>query len=329
MKSGIRWSKAVMGFIVLGGLALVVSMGVATATSVTVSGRQLRVNGQTFIVKGVGYSPTPICDDPKTSPNGDYFTAEYRALYERDLPLMRQMGVNTIRLWSWVAGRDHSDFLSKAYNNGVDPIYVIIPFDFSGEITNSASRTLIKSRFRNQVAAYKSYPAVLMWALGNELNSAAIYGGNPDAGGNLTNFFSLVNELAAEAHAEEGTNAHPVTVPLADENVIQTISAFNSLVTNLDVWSIQPYRGGTFGTLFSQYAAASTKPLVLTEFGVDAFDNTADQEYELVGTAQQAVYTGALWDEIAANSAVCAGGCVMEYRDEWWKGTQGRGDWDV
>ncbi|MFH0878361.1 MAG: beta-galactosidase, partial [Lentisphaerota bacterium] len=231
--------------------------------------------------------------------------------------------MNTIRLWSWVAGRDHTDFLNKAYNNGSDPIYVIIPCEFSGEITNAASRTLIKSRFRNQVAAYKSYPAVLMWALGNELNSETMYGGNPDAGGNLTNFFSLVNELAAEAHAEEGANAHPVTVPLADENVIETISAFNASVTNLDVWSIQPYRGGTFGLLFSQYAEASSKPLVLTEFGVDAYDNAAHQEYELFGTAQQAVYTAALWDEIAVNSAVCAGGCVMEYSDEWWKGAQG------
>ena len=66
------------------------------STIVTISGRQVLVNGEPFIVKGVGYAPTPIGQDPAFPPNGNYFTTDYHALYSRDLSLLRQMGANMI-----------------------------------------------------------------------------------------------------------------------------------------------------------------------------------------------------------------------------------------
>jgi Glycosyl hydrolases family 2, TIM barrel domain len=296
--------------------------GADAATIVTVSGRQLRIDGKPFTVRGVGYAPTPIGGDPETaSPNGDYFTSGYSALYNRDLPLLRQMGANTVRLWGWKYDADHSDFLDAATHNGNRPIYVIVSYwlDASRDISDPAARQAIKAEFTQMVAIHKNHPAVLMWAIGNELNAPWMFGDSDD-------LFSLIDEMAQAAHLEEGDNFHPVTTPLADVNLIDTIANRDAEVPNLDVWSVQVYRGSSFGNLFTDYAAASGKPLVITEYGIDAYDDKHGDEYEHIGLPYQAIYAESLWNEIAANSSVCSGGSIMAYSDEWWKGKHGQTD---
>ncbi len=227
------------------------------------------------------------------------------------------MGANTIRLWGWNNTADHTDFLNSAYNNGTDPIYVIVSFWMGPSaypnISKPETRAQIRSDFRNMVAAHKGSPAVLMWAIGNELNAPWMYGNNTD-------LFSLINEMAQVAHEKEGANYHPVTTPLMHIDLINTISAYNDTMTALDIWSVQIYRGNSFGTLFEDYKNVSGKPLVITEYGIDAYDNRNSTEYELIGTPYQAEYASALWNEIMANSNVTSGASIMAYSDEWWKG---------
>jgi hypothetical protein len=293
-------------------------------TRAVVSGRRLLVNGEFFTVKGVGYAPTPIGADPETMPPyGDYFTVAHSAIYSRDLPLLRQMGANTVRLWGWKYDADHNDFLDAAFNDGTRPIYVIASYwlDPSRDISDPTVRQAIIAEFTHMVAIHKDHPAVLMWAIGNELNAPWMFG-DSDL------LFGLIDDMAAAAHAEEGTVYHPVTTPLADVNLIATIANRDPEVPNLDVWSVQVYRGSSFGSLFTEYAAASAKPLVITEYGIDAYDDENDGEYEILGTPYQASYAEALWGEIVANSDVCSGGAIMAYSDEWWKGKVGSTDPD-
>jgi beta-galactosidase/beta-glucuronidase len=276
--------------------------GTGVDTIVTVSGRQLRVDGKPFTIRGVGYAPTPIGDDPEVaSPHGDYFTSDYSALYNRDLALLRQMGANTVRLWGWKTSADHSDFLDAAYNNGNHPIYVIASYWLNANvnISDPAVRQGIKGEFTEMVAVHKNHPAVLMWAIGNELNAPWMYGDRDD-------LFSLIDEMAQAAPLEEGSKPHPVTTPLADINLNHTIANRDPEVPNLDVWSVQVYRGSSFGSLFSDYTAASGKPLVITEYGIDAYDDKHGDEYEHIGLPYQAIYAESLWKEIAANSSVWA-----------------------
>ena len=291
-------------------------------TIVTVSGRKVFVNGKPFTIRGVGYAPTPIGGDPETAPpHGDYFTSGYSTIYNRDLPLLRYMGANTIRLWGWKYDGDHSDFLDAAYNSGICPIYVIVSYwlDASCDISDPTVRQAIKAEFTQMVAIHKNHPAVLMWAIGNELNAPWMFGDSDD-------LFSLVDEMAQAAHIEEGDNYHPTTTPLADIDLINTIANRDPEVPNLDVWSVQVYRGSSFGSLFSDYAAASDKPLVITEYGIDAYDDENKDEYENLVTPYQATYAESLWNEIVANSDVCSGGSIMAYSDEWWKGKHGQTD---
>jgi hypothetical protein len=291
---------------------------------VTVGGRRLLVNGVPFTVKGVGYAPTPIGVDPETTaPYGDYFTSDYGTIYNRDLPLLRQMGANTLRLWGWKYDADHTDFLDTAYNNGEAPIYGIVSYWLPAglDLSDQAVRGRIADEFRRMVEVHKNNPAVLMWAIGNELNADWMYGRD------LPHLFLLIEEMAQAAHDEEGSNYHPVTTPLADVNLMtETIRQYDSHVPSLDVWSVQVYRGSSFGSLFSDYAAASAKPLVITEYGIDAYDDRNGDEYERLGTPYQATYAESLWKEIVAHSDVCSGGSIMAYSDEWWKGKHGAGD---
>jgi hypothetical protein len=290
--------------------------GVST-TNVTVQNRHILVNNEPFIIRGVGYAPIPIGIDPEaTTPYGDYYTADYSSIYDRDLLLLKQMGANSIRLWGWNNNADHADFLNKAYNNG---IYVVVTYWMNStcDISSASGRTAIKSDFRHMVEVNKNYPAILMWAIGNELDAPWMYGSRQD------DLFSLINEMAQQAHLEEGSNAHPVTTPLSDTNLINTISSYDSVLPNLDIWSIQVYRGGSFGNIFNEYSIVSSKPLAILEYGIDAYDNSHPNEYELIGTPYQAVYAASLWNEIASNTNICIGGSIMAYSDEWWKGKYG------
>lgn len=289
-------------------------------TQVTINGRQILVNGSPFTAKGVAYQPTPIGDRADQYPYGDYYTSNYSEIYERDIPLLRDMHCNVVRLWGWSPPADHTDFLDQLYNNGVDPIYVIAALwvNQNEDLSDPSLRNNYLQQFSNMVARHKDHPAILMWAFGNEVNN---FTPNKDA------WFSLLNEAAAVAHNEEGEIFHPVTTANLE---VADILTYDSSVPNLDVWGINVYRGPSFGDLFSTYEAASSKPLVLHEYGIDAFCNNCSPqgEYELVPPfiPFQANYAASLWDEIVANSNVCSGASIMEYCDEWWKDWTGNPD---
>ena len=296
--------------------------GPTPITRVSVNGRRILVNGEPFLARGIGYAPVPIGVDPETTPPyGDYFTANHAAIYNRDLPLIRQMGANVLRLWGWDNNADHTDFLDAAYNGGIDPLYVIIMFwighDVYPEICSPAAQAQIKANFRAMVAAHKNHPAVLMWAIGNELNAPWNYGNDLDC------LFGLINDMAQEAHLEEGAYYHPVTTVLMDVNLTGVIAAYDGVMPYLDVWSANVYRGISFGPLFNDYAGVSGRPFIITEYGIDAYDDWHGTEYELLGEPYQATYAAALWNEIATHADIAAGGSLMNYSDEWWKGKYG------
>lgn len=73
--------------------------------------------------------------------------------------------------------------------------------------------------------------------------------------------------------------------------------------------------GKTFGNLFQFFKNNVTaKPMFITEFGIDAYDNDLQAENQAVHSE----YTTALWGEIVANTDACSGGCVFAYSDEWY-----------
>ena len=70
----------------------------------------------------VAYSPTPIGFRPSQHQTLDFFTAEYRSIYERDLPRMAHIGANTIRIYSLDRGKSHVGFFDACARHNVSVI---------------------------------------------------------------------------------------------------------------------------------------------------------------------------------------------------------------
>ncbi|HEX8998769.1 MAG TPA: hypothetical protein VGB07_02645, partial [Blastocatellia bacterium] len=121
-----------------------------------VAGLTVSTNGgaaTSVALKGVCYSPCPMNGSNSYGPNiGDWFWDSYSgtgysitgwsALWARDLPNIRALGANTLRVYSmlsrqlnddgtfpspWNSGHlfTHTAFLDECWNGGVDPIYVL------------------------------------------------------------------------------------------------------------------------------------------------------------------------------------------------------------
>lgn len=90
---------------------------------------------------------------------------------------------------------------------------------------------------------------------------------------------------------------------------------------DVDILGINVYRGKSFGDLFDKVKATYNKPVLLTEFGADAFneiDLAEDQK-------SQAEYNLLNWKEIYENAAGMGkagnaiGGFTFQFSDGWWK----------
>jgi len=80
----------------------------------------------------------------------------------------------------------------------------------------------------------------------------------------------------------------------------------------VDIWGHNNYIRYGYHSYFCYYDRISAKPLVMTEFGVDACGPGLQWENQHV----QAEWVTHEWEQVRDN---CIGGTIMEYCDEWWK----------
>ena len=233
-----------------------------------------------------------------------------RIYRDRDFPLLRRMGVNTIRTWGEVQSEV---FLDAAWNNGDHPIHVLMGFWINcGEnYFDPTVRERYKDTFRAYVERYSDHPAVLAWGIGNENNL-----GYCSSSSQVEHFYSLGEELAQIAYEVEGAGYHPVGIINGDlHNLgLDVYGSEDVDLPHIDFWGCDVYPGESFGTWFTDFSIRSGKPILVAEYGIDALDNRNQREYEDV----QAQYVVSQWREIAAASNTL-GATLMAYSDEWWK----------
>ncbi|MDD5006273.1 MAG: glycoside hydrolase family 2 TIM barrel-domain containing protein [Candidatus Omnitrophica bacterium] len=293
-----------------------------TPTQVAVNGRQLLVNGSAFTVRGVSAEFTPVGEI-----GSGYDWSLYPENYTPDMPLIDSMRANVVRTY-------HKRPTQRAFLDSLNQqgIYLIMGFPVDAvygqnqivDFGNPVVRQNIKRCFLDMVGHWKNHPAILMWCLGNEVNRIL-----EDNGVSPNDWYSLVDECAEEAHLLEGANYHPVTTANADQEVWDigdpTINADDVSLPHLDLWSLQLYRGESFGDTFSDYQTLSNKPLLISEFGCDVYDGRSGQENQ----PMQLSYLTSQWTEISANLStnftpgVCIGGIMFSWRDGWWKSSHG------
>ena len=164
---------------------------------------QLFVNGNPFFIKGAG-------------------VGRYR------LDELAACGANSFRTWHTSSGI--RSMLDHAARKG---LYVTLGLDVARErhgfnYDDKAAVARQLERVKKEVLKYKDHPAVIIWAIGNELNLDAT---------NM-NVWDAVNDISKMIHAVD-TN-HLTTSPVAGVDA-RVLGEIKTRASDLDVLSIQVY----------------------------------------------------------------------------------------
>jgi exo-beta-1,3-glucanase (GH17 family) len=260
----------------------------AGAAVVTVSGRQILVNGVPYTIKGVCYNPVPVGSSARRF---DSLSA--------DLALMREAGINTIRVYSPIASAAVLDSLTAS------GIKVITGFGYN----QGGNNDILSGTYLNYINTYKNHEAILLWELGNEYNY------HPEwFSGNVANWYAALNSAASAIHGADPN--HPASTAHGE----MPDATARSSCPNVDVWGMNIYRWDNPGSLFASWQAASAKPMYLSEGGADSYMAAAQNGYT-AGENQkmQADAVRNILTRVFQNSAVGSGITLFAFVDEWWK----------
>jgi hypothetical protein len=271
------------------------------------------VDGEPFVVNAVGYSPIGV---------GDNWQSAWRDRPDRylvDFPLIAASGANTVRLYAPILT---TAMLDAAWAEGlhVIPTYGVD----SVQLTCPEGKAFMQDRFVDYVEQWKDHPAILSWMIGNEVNRNLV----PEAD-LCVDWYPQLDAMALAGHTAEGTAFHPIGTATADTNQLADVCiptcSDDLALPNVDLWGAQIYRGCSFGTAFTDYdnKANCDRPLLITEFGADAYDGTAgvpgeDQIMQadcletLLVEADQAL-------AVRTAGGVSSGQVLFSWSDEWWK----------
>ena len=255
---------------------------------ISVSERQILVNENPYLIKGICYHPVP-----KGSKDLSFDSLD------QDLALMVEAGINTIRVYAPI---DNKDVLDKIHDAGLK---VVIGFGY-----NQGGRfDILSGTFVDYINTFKNHPAILMWELGNEYNY------HPEwFEGDIKNWYKALKEATDLAH-ENDTN-HPVTTAHGDLPDALALS----ICTNIDVWGMNSYRWDNPEAIFSEWEALSHKPMYLSEAGGDSYMTISRDGYEAGSNEKaQADANKNILNAIYKNQDICSGVTMFSFTDGWWK----------
>ena len=273
--------------ILLSGLFFLNACGTKRNT-VTIDGRQILVNGSPYSIKGVCYTPVPKGSDKISFDN-----------LAQDLELMKEAGINTIRVYVPI---DDKAVLDQIHAAGMKLI-VGIGYNQGGKYD------ILSGTFINYVNKYKDHGAILFWELGNEFNY------HPEwFEGDLKNWYNAMNKAAELIHQNDPS--HPVSTAhgeLPDDLAL-------SMSPNIDIWGMNVYRWDNPESIFEEWAKISDKPMFLSEAGADSYMTQTKDGYALGSNQQaQADATKNILDDTFRNTEICSGVTLFAFNDEWWK----------
>lgn len=312
---------------------LILAIGLKAQVSVKngSDGMKLSVNGKDFFVNGMNWDYFPIGTNYNYSLWNQSDELIKRAL-DNEMALLKNMGVNTIRQYTGVP----SKWIKYIYENY--GIYTMLNHSFgryglnikgkwepNTDYSNPNVRELLLKETKQMVNEYKNTPGLLLFLLGNENNYGLFWRGAeteniPVQDRKSTKDAEFMYKLFNEAVKEMKTldQNHPMAICNGDLLFLDIIA---KECKDIDILGINAYRGLTFTDLYDRAKKEFPKPILLTEFGSDAYNtqaNKEDQEYQakvLIGN----------WKEIYANAAGMGknnnsiGGFTFQFSDGWWK----------
>jgi len=292
-------------------------------------GARLQVDGRDFMVRGMNWDYFPIGQNYSyslwTQPDD-----VIEAALAREMPLLKSMGVNTIRQYAgvppqWVQHIYERYGIWTVLNHpmgryGVTVDGVWVP---STNYADPRTRAMLIAEVEALVDQFRGVPGVLMWLLGNENNYGLAWAGAetenlPEGERDAARaryLYSLFGEVIQAIKAKDN---RPVAMANGD---LQYIDIIAQETRGLDVFGTNVYRGISFGDAFQVVKDKLNVPIMFTEFGADAW-NAKDMREDQV---TQARYLLGQWKEIYEESAGkglvgnAIGGFTFQWSDGWWK----------
>ncbi|AJR02912.1 glycoside hydrolase family 2 TIM barrel-domain containing protein [Siansivirga zeaxanthinifaciens] len=299
-------------------------------------GMKLVVNGKDFIINGMNWDYIPIGTN---TVNADFWNKSddiIKAGLDTEMSLLKNMNVNVIRQYTGVPAR----WIKYIYENY--GIYTMLNHSFGRygltldgvwtpitHYSDPKTQAHLLSEVDKLVKEYKNTPGLLLYLLGNENNYGLFWQGAetedfPDdeqekkfiGESRGRPMYKLMNDAAKKM--KELDTSHPVAICNGDVLFIDIVA---EECKDVDIYGVNAYRGASFTDLFDIVKQKLNKPIMLTEFGADAFnaiDNKEDQK-------AQAYYMVENWKEIYQNAAGLGknensiGGFTFQFSDGWWK----------
>jgi beta-galactosidase/beta-glucuronidase len=279
---------------------LFLQVGCVFADRVTTNERKLYVNNEPYLIKGICYNPVQKGERQRSFQN-----------LTNDLELMKEAGINTIRVYSPINEKAILDEINEA------GIKVILGFGYN----QNGNFDILSGSFIDYIKTYKDHGAILFWELGNEYNY------HPEwFEGEIENWYSAMNEAAALIHKTDPD--HPVATAHGE---LPDAKA-RSMSPNIDIWGMNVYRWDDPSEIFSQWARLSNKPMYLAEAGADSY-MTVEKDGFKKGSNEgaQAMAVENILNSVFNHTDICLGVTLFSFSDEWWKAgninTQDPGGW--
>ncbi len=249
-----------------------------------VEGKFLFVGAEKFLVRGVTYGPF--------GPEGEEFGQRSRV--QQDFHLMRLSGINAIRTYTvpprWV--------LNAARTHGLRVLAGLAWEQHVAFLEDPEPARRILARVRRAVSRVRGHPAILAWALGNEIPAPIVrWHGAARVEGFLERLCREVR--SADPGALVTYVNYPTTEYLAELPFLDFLS-YNVYLE--DEGDLRAY-------IARLQNLAGDRPLLMAELGLDAGTH---------GEAAQARVLG--WQIRAAFEGGCAGAMVFAWTDEWYRG---------
>lgn len=332
-----KWQKSVSSLMMIVCLLLMLRNNIMAEGNGQVTllsnneGIRLQVNGEDFMVNGMNWDYFPIGTNYSYSlwNESDDFI---RQALDDEMSLLKNMGVNAIRVYTGIPPK-WIQYIYERYG-----IYTMLNHSFgrygltlngawvpNTEYSDSRVIDLLIKEVTELATVYKDTPGLLLYLLGNENNYGLFWGGAEtedipmeDRASTIRarHMYKLFNKASLAMKAIDQT--HPVALCNGDLLFLDIIA---QECPDVDIFGTNVYRGMSFGDLFERVKKEYGKPVLMTEFGSDAFNALTMQEDQL----SQAYFLIKNWKEIYENAAGLGkagnsiGGFTFQFSDGWWK----------
>lgn len=294
-------------------------------------GWRLLVDGQPLMVNGMNWDYFPI------GTNYEYIIWEesdefIKKALDDEMSLLENMGVNAIRVYTGIPAR-WIEFIYENYgiytmlNHSFGRYGLMIDGEWVGNTEYSDPRVheILLSEVAELAEEYKGTKGLLLYLLGNENNYGLFWGGaetedvpedTPHFRERARSMYQLFNEGAVAIKNID--DQRPVAFANGDLLFLDIIV---EEMPDIDIFGSNVYRGVSFTDFYERVKNEYGKPILLTEFGADAYNAKEDREDQEC----QAYYKLGNWKEIYQNAAGMGqsgnslGGFTFQFSDGWWK----------